>query len=1070
MISNRTGGSGAALAITCVLLLGVGPAPTAVAAARVVATPSQRVIVVMRDQHPNLLSRAGSAQRASALDTDQLPLMRALKDSGARSLSRLKTVNAVTATVSPAERARLAADPDVAAVVPDRRIPDPRTGTARSAAWSAVPAVGAAGLCPKNPDHPLVEPEALHLTKADAAQPLATGKGVKVAFWTDGIDVNNPEFVRPDGSRVVTAVRDFTGDGNGEATGGGEGFGDAGAIAAQGARTYDMAQELPYSGLPKGCTFRIKGFAPDADLVALKVWGRDGGWLSQMARSIDDAVWKEKADVINVGTAFASLPDTPDDPIRMAVHAAVAAGVTVVTGSGDSGTSGTVAGPGGDPDVITVGATAAFRLVGQAYGYRRYASDNITALSSGGTAQGNRLVDLVAPGQAGMAPCTVDPRWTDCTQDTLAWGGTSQSAPFVAGATADVIQAYKRTHQGKRPAPDLVKRLLTGTATDLNAPADEQGAGLLNTEAAVRAALGTGGLVPSAAQLNVTGAAGSSHNGTVRLTNTGTRPERVTMTSRAVGAETFRTDRTVTVGDPQDTSAPEGALAAPPVTFDVPSGTPLLNAEMAWPGTADSGQLALFLVDPHGRLTQMSYDYDHTDYQHVDVHAPVPGTWTAKVVWNNGRGLLQDPPEKPGTYRGQAKLRFSGRSYTSAGVPEQTRTIPAGGTADFDVHLTLPKQAGDAPASLRFDAADGTRLSVPVARRTLLGDSFTATITGGVGRGVGQILGYDIDVPPGHQSLTVDLTAQDPDTSLDYYLVDPDGQIPARDTNLTGTEGRTPTAAANLTADQPAAGRWRLLVVVPGAVSGKDISETVSGRVRYDAVRITSVGLPDDPAHTLAQGGTVTATVSVTNTTPAGRYLFLDPRLDKETELTLTPTDGSATMALPYPNPAYWRVPRHTNLLTASGTANQPTDMEMAHAPTVAPDIVGFAGPGNKVTASLSASQVTPGDWYTQLTPAGPYGDTTPPKGTGHVTLTACTRAFDPAVTSATGDFWEPGATVKPVFVASGDTVTLTVRVKPAAASGTTVRGVLFVETYSPGVAERAGSELTGIRYAYTVG
>ncbi|MDO0934912.1 S8 family serine peptidase [Streptomyces sp. DG2A-72] len=590
MTSNRTGASGAVLATICVLLLGVGPAPTAAAAARA-STASQRVIVVMRDQHPNLLSRARSAQRASALDADQLPLIRALKDGGARSLSRLKTVNAVTAMVSPAERARLAANPDVAAVLPDRRIPALRAGTARSAARSAVrsASAGAAGLCPKNPDHPLVEPEALHLTKADAAQPLATGKGVKVAFWTDGIDPDNAEFVRPDGSRVVTAVRDYTGDSTEEPTGGGEGFGDAGAIAAQGARTYDMSKELPYAGLPKGCTFRIKGFAPDADLVALKVWGRDGGWLSQMARSIDDAVWKEKADVINVGTAFASLPDTPDDPIRMAVHAAVAAGVTVVAGSGDSGTSGTVAGPGGDPDVVTVGATTAFRLVGQAYGYQRYTSDNITALSSGGTTQGNRLVDLVAPGQAGMAPCTVDPRWTDCTRDTLAWGGTSQSAPFVAGAAADVIQAYKRTHQGTRPAPDLVKRFLTGTATDLNAPADEQGAGLLNTEAAVKAALGSGGLVPSAAQLNVTGAAGSSHTDTVRLTNTGTRPQRVTMTSRAVGAETFRTDRTVTVGDPQDTSALEGALAAPPVTFDVPSGTPLLNAEMAWPGTAGSG-------------------------------------------------------------------------------------------------------------------------------------------------------------------------------------------------------------------------------------------------------------------------------------------------------------------------------------------------------------------------------------------------------------------------------------------------------------------------------------------------
>ena len=38
------------------------------------------------------------------------------------------------------------------------------------------------------------------------------------------------------------------------------------------------------------------------------------------------------------------------------------------------------------------------------------------------------------------------------------------------------------------------------------------------------------------------------------------------------------------------------------------------------------------------------------DYQHVDVHDPRPGTWTVKVVWNNGRMHLQDKPLKPGSY------------------------------------------------------------------------------------------------------------------------------------------------------------------------------------------------------------------------------------------------------------------------------------------------------------------------------------------------------------------------------------------------------------------------------------
>ena len=51
-----------------------------------------------------------------------------------------------------------------------------------------------------------------------------------------------------------------------------------------------------------------------------------------------------------------------------------------------------------------------------------------------------------------------------------------------------MIEAYENTHGGAKPAPALVKRLLTSTATDLGHPAYEQGAGLLNSLAAVKAA------------------------------------------------------------------------------------------------------------------------------------------------------------------------------------------------------------------------------------------------------------------------------------------------------------------------------------------------------------------------------------------------------------------------------------------------------------------------------------------------------------------------------------------------------------------------------------------------------
>jgi subtilisin family serine protease len=139
-------------------------------------------------------------------------------------------------------------------------------------------------------------------------------------------------------------------------------------------------------------------------------------------------------------------------------NAAVQAGVTVVASSGDEGFDNTFISPADDPAVIGVGATTTLRLEAQAYGYPSWISNNIATLSSTGTGQPfsmpsapGKLVDLAAPGYGGEAACS--PLVTSsCPTNTLteAFGGTSESAPFVAGAAADIIEAYANTHGGAR--------------------------------------------------------------------------------------------------------------------------------------------------------------------------------------------------------------------------------------------------------------------------------------------------------------------------------------------------------------------------------------------------------------------------------------------------------------------------------------------------------------------------------------------------------------------------------------------------------------------------------------------
>jgi hypothetical protein len=867
----------ASLALGALAVMLGGPTPAGAdpgpAAAPAVdgAAAGGAVIVVLKEQHSDIMLKAQGAQRTATTRSDQQSIVSDIRANGGTDVTQLVSVNAVAAHISAAEVDRLRGNPAVSRVVPD----DQLLVAPSVAGPHGSPAKLNPALCPTDPAKPLLEPEALAVTHTetdvkndrDQAALVATGKGVIVA--NDGINelAGNPNFQRADGSHVVLDAPDYTADRSD-----GEYYGDSSSIAGQGLVTYDFATELPYSGLPTGCTFRIKGVAPDATLVDTSLIdtpeSADGQAQaeseSQVVAGIDHAVVVEHADVISESYGYRQQPGRYS-VFYAANDAAVAAGVTVVVSSGDSGVSGTVSSPATDPNVIAVGATNTLRLESQAYGYKNWTNNNITPLSSGGTAPNNRVVDLVAPGYSGEAACS--PTGSDCPTDTQteAFGGTSESCPLVAGAVADVIQAYADTHNGTKPTPALIKQILASTADDIGAPADQQGAGQLNVYAAVRAAQqqpGSGratqlaasdssSLIVSPSQLDITAASGISSQ-SVTLFNTSRLPTLATGTYRSLGTAS-QIGKTVTepvsAPDPSLPVPAEGARAAAPITFTVPGGLDRLNADMIIPDPTNSTILSFTLIDPAGKLTQISYDYGTgptragqlgtvSNIQHVEVTAPKAGKWTAKILWANGRAHLQSAPNVSGSFTGDISFRATGQHYVVTPAVGLV-IIPAHSSVKVPLRVAMPAAPGDHPESVQFVALDGAKTSVPVARRTLIpsaGGAFTTTITSSVGRGVGQISTYNVDVPQGRQDLDVSFHTADAsaDNKYTFVLIDPTGAVISRASTPTTNSAGEQVADATLIAPAPVAGRWEIDVELNLTTSGKEFTQTVNGTVGYD--------------------------------------------------------------------------------------------------------------------------------------------------------------------------------------------------------------------------------------------
>lgn len=1085
------------------------------AAAELSLNVDRPVIIFMKNQL--------SGERAAA---DQSSLMGELRQVGAQRVKSYRLVNAMAATVSEGEEARLKADPSVAMVVPDTvirgrpRNHSPALGRTRADSSQSPPLNTLPGSCPKtgkvqlNPEALLTTNTDSDDTKAKTARSLgATGAGVKVAWIADGIDPLNPNFIRPDGTKVFIDYQDFTGDGPGQPTAGGEAFLDASSIAAQGTVVYDISQ-YSLQTLPSPCNIRVEGVAPGASLVGLDVFGTfEATTESNFLQAIDYAVTVDHVDVLNESFGNNGIPDSSTlDATKMFDDAAVAAGVTVTVSSGDAGITSTIGSPSTDPLLIGVGASTTFRIYAQINeaGTRYFATtgwldDNISALSSGGFEQSARTIDLVAPGDLNWASCEASATYADCTNFLGApsnftdSGGTSESAPLTAGAAALVIEAYRKTHGGASPSPALVKQILTSSASDLGLPATEQGAGILDTYKAVLLARSinsadgqptpTGStLLLSQDQLTAVDKPNAAHAWTVKVTNTGAASQNVHLAGRTLGADSNVQSGTVTLTDGTSPTfiGPSGVQENyAPITIQVPAGADRLFANIAYPPANQSNRVAyLLLIDPHGKVAAYTLPQGVADYGTVDVRKPAEGAWTG-IIYSRTKAL------------GGVSAPISWRAATESFVPfgkvePASLTLAAGQSRTVRVTALTPGTPGDIAGSIVVKSSDPEtdpylgveRGAVSVTLRSLIepaqGGAFSGVLTGGNGRAgtpaqvsyYGFKVGSDVKSIAASVSLTNDFT-----DGVKAFLINPSGVAVGFGQNTLGG-----TSSASLTANtvNPEPGLWTLIVYFAQPIAGDEISQAFTGNVVFNQVSATASGLPNDPSVTLAAGTPVTVPVTITNSGSAPQAYFVDARLGTPIHTSLAQQAPAPTkQGYPLPVTQYqpeWLVPTQTSDVRVSASATLPVEFDFGPFQGD-PDLFGAPTKPNHASGNYKpgGGTVQPGLWFALPDEIGPYPNGAS-SGYAKVAMSAVTLPFDPAVTSSTNDFWLASvgqlSSFSPVTLNPGQSAIVDVTITPAGAPGTAVTGTIYVDDYIPNLlfGQTTGNEVAALPYSYTVG
>jgi hypothetical protein len=1049
---------------------------------------NQKVIVILKNQHSELNGRAHMAARTAAIKADQAGVVGELSQVQAKNVSAFHLINAVAATVSKAEVAHLRVNPAVQAVVPDMTVRELPNAVERTRATSVPsPVANTTGsssqLCGTSAN-PL-QNEALSITNDLQATQLKTpqgqlidGTGVKLAFIADGLNPANVEFQRPNnGGPVITDAVDFVGDGYSLNGAEGEGTGDASMMIGQGNLPYDISQ---FSGQPLSspCFVKVQGMAPGATLEALRVFGQgaastSGTFIRAIQYAVDTGV-----DVLNESFGGNPYPNLANDPIALADAAAVANGVVVTASTGDAGSTGTLGTPSTLQDVIAACATTDLRSedavsypgTGRGTGWL---SNEMSPFSSGGVSDnGQRTVDVVAPGNSDWSACD-GPFCTDFTSlsgnpsPLELFGGTSESAPLTAGEAALVIQAYRSTHNGDNPTPGQVKEIIKSTATNLNFPADQQGAGLINAFRAVQAALSLpdANAVPHAQgdSFIATAHAGTSDpdstlfaqnepntpvSFSVQATNTGTHTEIMQPKAMVLGTPTVvKFSTTLDSNSTQFTDTFGRNAYEVTKTFTVPAGKQYMNFQYANnPGNDPNNptgpaHLRMTLYDPSGRYAAYSRPQGVGEsYGNIQIHDPQPGTWKAV--------FFTIDPNVGASYFGPINVTVDLASFVSTGVvtPASLPILP-GKSASFNVSLKTPAQPGTQTVNLFMTGVvAATRQAATTVLPVVLTSyvhvannhgSFNGFITGSNGRGgAGDDQTFTIPVPAGVNDLDLGVTlgTADPNYNLEGVLIDPAGNpVNVQSNALLDANGNIIGFDPNLQIFErnPAAGVWRFDLVEDLYGSGAQTQEPFTGTVTFNGVQVDGSEVPNSASTTLTPANnTVTVTVTNNGNTPEEYYIGgrLADAQDRpvQTDYTLG-YQGPLGIANPNLTPAVgFPVPPESTQVTSFAFGTAPFDQEMfdnagsgPFAFIGTPDVMGNLtqdqfnplGPngGWDNIATLgngNDTRVPQGFYVSVLSGVGPFN--APASGTdvAYEQGQVTTQAFDPAVCASTTDLW----------------------------------------------------------------